>query len=198
MKSVARKRDHSPTTSGPTFPREADDFHDAYKRWSPRIFAFCLLVSGDADKAESLTEQTFALYFGFADSLALHDCSHLPVALLRFASDLAEIQCGQQWGACSGGLSQALLSLPFRERAVIILVSVLRVQPSAAAVALRLRRRQLADHWTRAALRLRRSWLEPQRRTARSAAGRAISMFLQGPPTATAETRLRQSGGLCE
>jgi len=153
-------------------PREVGEFYDFYERWSSQIFAFCLLVCGDRGKAEWLTEETFTLYFRGADSVALRNRSRVPVALLRFASDLAKTHCRQRWGAASCGLAQSLLELPFKDRATFILVSILRVQPSAAAVALRLRSSQLAAYWIRSALRLRWFWLrtgEP-REAAQSAA----------------------------
>ena len=140
-------------------PREVGEFHDFYKRWSSQVFAFCLLVYGDRGKAEWLAEETFTLYFRGADSVALRNRSRVPVALLRFAADLAKTHCSQRRGAGSFGLAENLLSLPFKDRAAFILVSILRVQPSAAAVALRLRSGQLAVHWIRAALRLRWFWL---------------------------------------
>ena len=94
-------------------PREVGEFYDFYERWSSQIFAFCLLVCGDRGKAEWLTEETFTLYFRGADSVALRNRSRVPVALLRFASDLAKTHCRQRWGAASCGLAQSLLELPF-------------------------------------------------------------------------------------
>ena len=140
-------------------PRELDEFHDFYKRWSSQIFTFCLLSSGNRGEAEWLTEASFGLYFRCADFVALHHGSQVPVALLRFASDLANAHCRRRRGEDSCGFAQALLELPFKDRAAFILVSILRVQPSVAAVALRLRSSQLAAYWTRAALRLRWIWL---------------------------------------
>lgn len=121
------------------------EFHDFYKRWNYEIFAFCLLVGGDRRTAESLTEQTFALYFRCADLVALRNCSHVPVSLLRFASDLAEIHCCQPLRAVPCEPTRALLALPFKERAAFVLVSMLKVPHSTAAVALGLRRGQLTD-----------------------------------------------------
>jgi hypothetical protein len=144
-------------------PRELDEFHDFYKRWSSQIFTFCLLSSGDCGEAEWLTEAAFGLYFCCADFVALHHCSQVPVALLRFASDLANAHCSRRRGEGSCGLAQVLRELPFKDRAAFILVSILRVQPSVAAVALRLRSSQLAAYWTRAALRLRWIWLSTGR-----------------------------------
>jgi len=140
-------------------PREVGEFYAFYRRWNSQIFAFCLLVCGDRGKAEWLTEETFAAYFRCADFAAVHSGSRVPVALLRFAADLGKTQCSQRWGAGSCGFDQAVLELPFTDRAAFILVSILRVQPSAAAVALRLRSNQLAAYWIRSALRLRWFWL---------------------------------------
>jgi len=144
-------------------PRQVDVFFDFYERWSSQVFAFCVLVCGDEEKAEWLTQETFTLYFRGADSVALRNRSRVPVALLRFAADLAKTHCSQRWGAGSFGLAENLLSLPFKDRAAFILVSILRVQPSAAAVALRLRSSQLAAYWIRSALRLRWFWLRTDR-----------------------------------
>jgi len=104
--------------------------------------------------------------------VAVHARSGVPVALLRFAADLAKAHCSQRWGAASCGLAQGLLELPFKDRAAFILVSILRVPPSAAAVALRLRSSQLAAYWMRSALRLRWFWLRTGQpwETAQSAA----------------------------
>jgi hypothetical protein len=140
-------------------PRPLREFHDCYKRWSSQIFSFCLLVCGDREKAEALTEQTFSLYFRCVDCVAFSSCSDAPASLLRFASDLAEIHCLQPLCSRPYGRTQALLALPFKERAVFSLISILRVQRSIAAVALGLRSDQLAQYWVRAALQLGRFWL---------------------------------------
>jgi len=146
-------------TDVPSRPRDVCDFYDFYKRWSSQIFAFCLLVCGDRGKAEWLTEKTFTWYFRCADLAAVRNGSRVPVALLRFAADLAKTHCSRCLGVDLCGFDQAVLELPFKDRAAFIMVSILRVQPSAAAVALRLRSNQLAAYWTRSALRLRWFWL---------------------------------------
>jgi len=198
MRSLARKQSDMPIAAGQTFSaRKADKFHDFYERWNSQIFAFCLLASGDPQKAELLTEQTFALYFCCADAVALDDCCRLPAALLRFASDLAELECSKRSGTCAGGLPQALLTLPFRQRAVFIAVSALRVQSSLAAVALRLRAGQVAEYWTQAALRLRGSWLEAQRtKTQQQTPSGARLLRFPSPPVSAPPT-LERAGRLC-
>jgi len=84
----------------------------------------------------------------------LRRSAQIPVGLLRSAADLASNYGSRRRGAASTDFSQAVLELPFKERASFILVSVLSVQPSAAAVALRLSSSQLASCWLAAALRL--------------------------------------------
>ena len=140
-------------------PRDLGEFQKFYQLWSRPVLAFCFLVCGDQAKAECLTEQTFAWYFRRADRVALRRSSSVPVGLLRSAADLARTHGSRRPGADSGRLDQALRELPFKERAGFIMVSVLRVEPSAAAVALRLSTNPLADCWIRAALRLHGLWL---------------------------------------
>ena len=147
-------------------PRASNEFHDFYERWKSQIFAFFLLMGGDRARAELLTRQTFVFYFRCADRATLRTCSEVPVALLRFAADLAGIHCSQRLGAGSGGRTRDLLALPFQERAAFVLVSMLRLPCSTAAVALALRRSQLTEHWICAALSLRRFWLGGDIRTA--------------------------------
>ena len=150
-------------------PRTLQEFRDCYRRWSSQIYSYCLLICGDREGAESLTEQTFSSYFRCADCVAFSSCSRAPASLLRFATELAEIHCARPLRSRPYGRAQALLALPFRERAAFSLISILKVQRSIAAVALDMRSDQLAEHWLRAALQLRRFWpgqeqaLEPAR-----------------------------------
>ena len=135
-------------------PRSLGEYRAFYHLWSRQIFDFCLLVCGDRAQAEWLTEETFAWYFRRADFVALRLGSRVPVGLLRSAAELARTQGNRRLGADSGGFGQALLEMPFTDRAAFILVSVLEVEPSAAAVALRLSSSQLTSRWLAAALRL--------------------------------------------
>ena len=135
-------------------PRDLREFQDFYRLWRRPVFAFCLLACGDRTQAEWLTEETFTWYFRHADFVALRRSPQIPVGLLRSAADLAS-NYGSRWrGAASTDFNQAVLELPFKERASFILVSVLSVHPSAAAVALRLSSSQLVVCWLRAALQL--------------------------------------------
>ena len=135
-------------------PRDLREFQDFYRLWSRPVFAFCLLVCGDRTHAEWLTEESFAWYFRRADFVALRRREQIPVALLRSAADLAKSYGGRRLDAASSEFKRAVLELPFKERASFILVSVLGVQSSTAAVALRLSSSQLASCWLEAALRL--------------------------------------------
>jgi hypothetical protein len=147
-------------TDVPSRPRDVGDFYDFYKRWSlPESLPSVSWFAETGGKAEWLTEETFAWYFRCADLAAVRSGSRVPVALLRFAADLAKTHCSRCLGVDLCEFDQAVLELPFKDRAAFIMVSILRVQPSAAAVALRLRSNQLAAYWTRSALRLRWFWL---------------------------------------
>lgn len=139
-------------------PRDLREFQDFYRLWRRPVFAFCLLTCGDRTQAEWLTEETFAWYFRRADFVALRRSAHIPVGLLRSAADLASNDGSRRLRAASSRFNQAVLELPFKERASFILVSVLSVPPSAAAVALRLSSSQLASCWLRAVFELRARW----------------------------------------
>ncbi len=140
-------------------PRQLKESREFYERWSAQVFTFCRLLCGEQAKAELCTEQTFILFFRFADCMDLDSYSQIPVSLLRFASDVAEIHCQEPLRADATSRDQAVLALLFKEHAAFILVSVLRVRRSAAAIALRLSREQLKEYWMQAALHLRRLWL---------------------------------------
>jgi len=135
-------------------PRGLGDFYAFYQRWSSQVFAFCLLLCGDRAQPEWFTEEAFAWYFRRADSVALRSKPHIPVALLRSATDFVRKYGIRRPDADLNNLNRDLLELPFKRRAAFILVSVMGVQASAAAVALRLSRGQLASCWLEAALQL--------------------------------------------
>lgn len=145
-------------------PRELREFRKFYERWSSQVFTFCNLLCGDRARAELCTEQVFMLFFQSADCNALDSYSEIPNALLRFAFDIAEVHCQEPLRAEVQSRAQALLALPFRDRAVFILISVLGLRRSAAAVALEMSKEQLRRRWLNAALQLRRFWLSAKER----------------------------------
>jgi hypothetical protein len=138
--------------------RELREFREFYQRWSTQVFTFCRLLCGERARAELCTEQTFALFFRSADCIALDSYSEIPAALLRFAFDTAEIHCQGLLRTEVQSRAQALLAIPFRDRAVFILISVLGLKRSAAAVALGMSSEQLRRRWLNAASRLRPFW----------------------------------------
>jgi hypothetical protein len=141
-------------------PRKLREFRECYDQWSSQVFTFCRLLCGERERAELCTEQVFMLFFQSADCIVLDSYSEIPVALLRFAFEITEIHCQEPMRAEAQSRAQALLALPFRDRAVFILISVMGLRRSAAAVALGMGKEQLRRRWLDAALHLRRFWLQ--------------------------------------
>jgi hypothetical protein len=106
------------------------------------------------------TEQVFLLFFQ-SEGCQLTGYSEIPVALLRFAHDIAKVHCHRPPGSNIKSRAQTLLTLAFEDRAAFILVSVLRLKPWVAAVALRIDREEVRRRWLNAALELRRLWPNP-------------------------------------
>lgn len=141
-------------------PRKLRECREFYQRWSSQVFTFCSLVLGEQQPAELCTEQVFLSFFQSA-SCQLTGYSEIPVALLRFACDIAEIRCHRPPQGNIKSRAQALLTLAFEDRAAFILVNVLGMKPSVAAVALGIDREELRRRWLNAALALRRLWPNP-------------------------------------
>jgi hypothetical protein len=141
-------------------PRKLKDCRAFYERWSSEVFTFCSLLLGERQPAELCTEQVFSLFFQSA-GCQFTGYSEIPVRLLRFACDIAEVRCHRHPQGNIKSRAQALLALAFRDRAAFILVSVLRLKSSAAAVALGIDREELRRRWLNAALELRHLWPNP-------------------------------------
>lgn len=92
-----------------------------YDRWSRTVFRFCQLFVGDKDRAEKATEVAFLNYFRAGPVL---DLEAVPIALLRQALEAARSR-GDSNGTPVQDLGTAILCLPFEERSVFILRSVL-------------------------------------------------------------------------
>lgn len=92
-----------------------------YVRWSATVFRFCELFVGDRSRAETATEVTFLRYFRAGQSL---DSEVTPVPLLRMALEAAQSQDGEV-GSAVRDLPGAIRGLPFDQRSVFILRSVL-------------------------------------------------------------------------
>jgi hypothetical protein len=142
-------------------PRELEHCREFYERWSSQVFTVCSLLCGEQELAELYTEQVFLLYFQSAAGRTLTGNSEIPVALLRFACDIAEVGSHRGSQGNIESRARALLALSFEDRAAFILVSVLRLKPSVAAAALGVDREALRRQWLSAALELRRLWPNP-------------------------------------
>ena len=96
--------------------RELRGYEDFYKRWSSEVFTFCLLLCGQREPAELCTEQAFLLFFRSADCVPSRAIPEIPVALLRFVIEIAEIRSQERLRTEVNSRTQALLTLPFRNR----------------------------------------------------------------------------------
>lgn len=92
-----------------------------YARWSRTVFRFCQLFVGDKDQAEKATELTFLNYYRAGPVL---DLEAVPIPLLRQALQAVRPASGAN-GIAVQDLRTAILCLPFEERSVFILRSVL-------------------------------------------------------------------------
>ena len=92
-----------------------------YDRWSKTVFLFCQLFVGDKDRAENATEAAFLKYYRAGPAL---DLDVVPVPLLRQALQAVRPASGPN-GIAVQDLRTAIPCLPFEERSVFILRSVL-------------------------------------------------------------------------
>ena len=92
-----------------------------YDRWSTTVFRFCELLLGDRDRSEKATEVAFLTFYRAGPDL---DLEVMPSALLRHTLEATRTAVD-----CSDGpvqdLRSAILHLPFEERSIFILRSVL-------------------------------------------------------------------------
>jgi len=100
---------------------DVDSIRAFYDRWSITIFRLCELLVGARDRAEKVTEVAFLTYFRAGPVL---DSPAVPAGLLRHALEAARSAVAEQKGPVQD-LRSAIRCLPFEERAVFILRSVL-------------------------------------------------------------------------
>lgn len=99
----------------------AESVRAFYDRWSKTVYRFCQLFVGDRDRAEKATEVAFLNHYRAGPVL---DLEVVPIPLLRQALQAARPACGSN-GIPVQDLRSAILCLPFEERSVFILRSVL-------------------------------------------------------------------------
>jgi hypothetical protein len=125
-----------------------------YARWSPPLLAFCqLLVDQDADAERSVIEafQTYASHGLDFDLLVL------PALLFTVALDSVKkgeipIQ-GKSTGTKT--LREALVRLPWKERAVFVLRSVLGLEEELVGEIVEIPMQEVRRIWMKALLKLR-------------------------------------------
>ena len=99
----------------------AESVRAFYDRWSRTVFWFCQLFVSDRDRAEKATEVAFLNHYRAGPVL---DLEVVPIPLLRQALQAVRSACGRN-GIPVQDLRTAILCLPFEERSVFILRSVL-------------------------------------------------------------------------
>lgn len=98
-----------------------DSIRAFYDRWSTTVFRFCELLLGDRDRSEKATEVAFLTFYRAGPDL---DLQVMPSALLRHALEATRTGVDRPDGPAQD-LRSAILHLPFEERSVFILRSVL-------------------------------------------------------------------------
>lgn len=131
------------------------DIHDFYRRWSPQVCAFCRLFLGDPSRAEEATARAFLAYVERDLDL---DFGELPDDLLRFAWEAGKHYDETRPSLVANGrdLGKAILLLPFEERAVFILRSVMGMDELDVGTVLDFPLQKVRETWMRALLELRR------------------------------------------
>jgi DNA-directed RNA polymerase specialized sigma24 family protein len=122
-----------------------------YDRWSSTVFRFCELLLGDRDRSEKATEAAFLTFYRAGPDL---DLQVMPTALLRHALEATRSVVGRPDGPVQD-LRGAILHLPFEERSVFILRSVLDFDFGHIAVVTGRGEAQVKRTWFQALMQLR-------------------------------------------
>jgi DNA-directed RNA polymerase specialized sigma24 family protein len=134
-------------------------FHDSnvesirafYDRWSSTVFRFCELLLGDRDRSEKATEVAFLTFYRAGPDL---DLEVMPSALLRHALKATRSVVDRPDGPVQD-LRSAILHLPFEDRSVFILRSVLDFDFGSIAVVTGCGEAQVKRIWFQALVQLR-------------------------------------------
>ena len=122
-----------------------------YDRWSRTVFRFCELLLGDRDRSEKATEVAFLMFYRAGPDL---DLQVMPVALLRHALDATRSVVDRP-GEAVQDLRGAILRLPFEERSVFILRSVLDLDFGSIAMVTGCGEARVRSIWFQALMQLR-------------------------------------------
>jgi len=123
-----------------------------YSSWSPSVFAFACLLLGEGVDAEQTTTEAFQAYLSRELDL---DVLQLPALLLIYALDAAR-QTGSA-SAQSGAhtLRDAVLLLPWKERAVFALRSTMGLDDMTISEIVEVPVQEIRKFWMNALFRLR-------------------------------------------
>lgn len=130
------------------------DIHDFYRRWSPQVFAFCRLFLGDHPNSREATKAAFLAYVERDLELGFQK---IPDDLLRFAWEASKRYGEPRPSPITPprDLAEAILWLPFEDRAVFIFSSVMGLNELDAGTVLEWPVQKVREKRTRAWLGLR-------------------------------------------
>lgn len=125
-----------------------------YKKWCPAVLAFCYLLLGKGAEAEQATVEAFTVYLRHELEL---DLTGLPTFLFLFAMDAAKrsVRSEKPESAKPGSLEEAVAVLPWKERSVFALRSVLRMDDMAIGEIVEIPVREVRKLWMSALYQLR-------------------------------------------
>lgn len=136
---------------------EHKQFRVFYTQWSPQVFTFLQLYTGDQARAEQAAEEAFMHYFRQGHEL---EPRYLPLPLLRYARDAADRNAPRRLAETPAAdeLEDVLALLPADLRAVFILRSVLELDRQQVAFAAGLTTDRAEQLWSEALIHLRELW----------------------------------------
>lgn len=125
-----------------------------YAAWSPRVLALCCLLLGERTEAERTCVEAFQAYMSRGLDL---DVVQLPSLLFVFALDAAKRAVLRETPPVQEvrGLEEGVVALPWKERSVFALRSVMRLDDMAISEIVEIPVREVQKAWMNALFRLR-------------------------------------------
>lgn len=125
-----------------------------YKKWCPAVLAFCGLLVGRGAEAERTTVEAFTVYLRHELEL---DLTGLPTFLFLFAIDAAKRSSRSERpeNGQPRSLEDAVVVLPWKERSVFALRSVLRMDYMTIGEIVEIPVREVRKAWMSALCQLR-------------------------------------------
>ena len=125
-----------------------------YTAWSPSVLALCCLLVGEGAEAERTTAEAFQAYLSRGLEL---DVWQLPALLLIYALDAAKrnAPATQLETRQTPGLQEAVVLLPWKERAVFALRSAMGFDDFTISEVVEIPIQEVRRVWMKALFRLR-------------------------------------------